>query len=616
MISFDSIKSNLERLENQADQLLQGMAEMEHALQSRQVSIIEAEKYHQKVQNVFNEIVQNVVHVGKNIESIKNYSNQDQIYPYESQASAIDEKAKTALNNFNDTLLTVYPTAKIAYGDSCINPQKSTIYSPTKLPNGNYTSMREIRGDGNCFISSFITRYLEVLAKEGKLSEFLDSIYNDGMGHFDLKGEIVDTLTQFLEYPSQREKILQDNAKMLPLIKYFRLLTAAEMINRQKDTEDFFIGDIEGNFNESTYGISYPDLIEKYVVRMGTDFSHTAIKSLCSKLQFSVKVLDPKLGDADGLNILEDYNLQAQATFCRTGAHYFVLYSPQESNFVDTSPVQQNNNINNSPIRIINNISRHREIIIQCQVANQGDTIFVRGDEKAGLSWDKGTPLTQIEDIWSFETNAHQGAYKFLLNDEIWEDMDGNREFSQENTAVPKFILPENLKIEEKPYTPIITINSNISSTTTTTTTTTSQIQPSNNLNPSYYSSYIPSVYKIFGYFSSPQPTQPIANNIEIKEEPHTPVITTKITVKCDAGFGNTLYILGEGPGMSWAKGIKLQKLPGDSDSWIFETQENFQNCNFKICRKADSENDNYEFEAGENRSIKCGNETTIHLKF
>jgi len=38
------------------------------------------------------------------------------------------------------------------------------------------------------------------------------------------------------------------------------------------------------------------------------------------------------------------------------------------------------------------------------------------------------------------------------------------------------------------------------------------------------------------------------------------------IVAKVDVGFGNTLYIRGEGPGLSWEKGVLLENV--SSDTW------------------------------------------------
>jgi len=46
---------------------------------------------------------------------------------------------------------------------------------------------------------------------------------------------------------------------------------------------------------------------------------------------------------------------------------------------------------------------------------------------------------------------------------------------------------------------------------------------------------------------------------------PPGPTLTT-ITARIDIGFGNTLFLRGEGPGLSWDRGVALECL--DDDKW------------------------------------------------
>lgn len=52
------------------------------------------------------------------------------------------------------------------------------------------------------------------------------------------------------------------------------------------------------------------------------------------------------------------------------------------------------------------------------------------------------------------------------------------------------------------------------------------------------------------------------------KPLPVTPVApkVTTITAKIDIGFGNTLFVRGEGPGLSWNQGVALDCV--DDDKW------------------------------------------------
>jgi hypothetical protein len=73
----------------------------------------------------------------------------------------------------------------------------------------------------------------------------------------------------------------------------------------------------------------------------------------------------------------------------------------------------------------------------------------------------------------------------------------------------------------------------------------------------------------------------------------------TRLTIKCDTGFSNQLYIRGKGANLNWNKGQPLKNIK--ADEWTWETDEHFTNCEFKILM-----NDN-QYETGDNHSIQCG---------
>jgi len=45
---------------------------------------------------------------------------------------------------------------------------------------------------------------------------------------------------------------------------------------------------------------------------------------------------------------------------------------------------------------------------------------------------------------------------------------------------------------------------------------------------------------------------------------------STRIRAKVDVSYGNTLYIRGEGAGLSWTEGVPMKN--AGSDEWVFET--------------------------------------------
>ncbi len=60
----------------------------------------------------------------------------------------------------------------------------------------------------------------------------------------------------------------------------------------------------------------------------------------------------------------------------------------------------------------------------------------------------------------------------------------------------------------------------------------------------------------------APAPAPKITRVPRVKKDsaavPAAPVVPTVITARIDVGFGNTLYLRGDGPGLSWNKGVAL----------------------------------------------------------
>jgi len=72
-----------------------------------------------------------------------------------------------------------------------------------------------------------------------------------------------------------------------------------------------------------------------------------------------------------------------------------------------------------------------------------------------------------------------------------------------------------------------------------------------------------------------------------------------KVVIKFDVGFSNTMYIRGQGAGLSWDKGKALKNL-GPSE-WVWEPDHPFTDCEFKVLIN------DMQFEKGENHHISYG---------
>ncbi|MBR4597176.1 MAG: hypothetical protein IKO42_02135 [Opitutales bacterium] len=82
----------------------------------------------------------------------------------------------------------------------------------------------------------------------------------------------------------------------------------------------------------------------------------------------------------------------------------------------------------------------------------------------------------------------------------------------------------------------------------------------------------------------------------------------TRIIVKKDAGWGNSLYIRGNGAGLNWQKGVLLQCV--DSDEWLWENKVAKGSVEFKILV-----NDQF-WADGENLIILSGETLTCYPTF
>lgn len=66
----------------------------------------------------------------------------------------------------------------------------------------------------------------------------------------------------------------------------------------------------------------------------------------------------------------------------------------------------------------------------------------------------------------------------------------------------------------------------------------------------------------------------------KVKAVPGTPMLTT-ITARVDVGFGNALYVRGEGPGLSWDQGVLMTCI--NDDAWECVLGESAQSFTFKF---------------------------------
>lgn len=107
------------------------------------------------------------------------------------------------------------------------------------------------------------------------------------------------------------------------------------------------------------------------------------------------------------------------------------------------------------------------------------------------------------------------------------------------------------------------------------------------------------------------QPAKPTAKTKAVVPPPPPVVksvaptrLATKITALIDVGFGNTLYIRGDGPGLSWEKGVPLGS--EGHDKWSISLGESGRPVLFKFLINDVS------WSAGEDYTVAPGTSITI----
>jgi hypothetical protein len=85
------------------------------------------------------------------------------------------------------------------------------------------------------------------------------------------------------------------------------------------------------------------------------------------------------------------------------------------------------------------------------------------------------------------------------------------------------------------------------------------------------------------------------------------PVVTT-ITARVDTGFGNALYVRGDGAGLNWNSGVPMTCI--SSDEWQLTLGESSRPVNFKILLNDST------WSAGTDFTVAAGDRVTITPTF
>jgi hypothetical protein len=78
----------------------------------------------------------------------------------------------------------------------------------------------------------------------------------------------------------------------------------------------------------------------------------------------------------------------------------------------------------------------------------------------------------------------------------------------------------------------------------------------------------------------------------------------TNIIAKIDVGFGNQLYIRGEGNGLSWDQGTPMTNIA--SDQWVWSTNKGKEDLSFKFLINDEKWSIGYNYTSSAGKTFQC----------
>ena len=102
-------------------------------------------------------------------------------------------------------------------------------------------------------------------------------------------------------------------------------------------------------------------------------------------------------------------------------------------------------------------------------------------------------------------------------------------------------------------------------------------------------------------------PAAPASPAVTIKAVESKPIVTT-VTARIDVGFGNALFLRGEGPGLSWDTGLAMEC--AGSDVWSITLVESARAYTFKFLLNDTT------WSKGPDFTVACGTSITLTPEF
>ncbi len=206
------------------------------------------------------------------------------------EASEIQNRVEQSWHVLENELLTRFPQAQIDYGAhlvGSVNPSASLPIDPSLKSQFPY--YRTIRGDGNCFYTSFAISYLQWLCQNPEqFEDALKHVFN--LPDFSGKEEVVHLLMNLQETPSSIESCIHSDPNLLVMISFLRQCAAYHLTQVYRDWQDGYLAESEKDPQTAD------EFVPKHVLRMGCEALSYEINAISSFLNCQIWIIDHRNG--------------------------------------------------------------------------------------------------------------------------------------------------------------------------------------------------------------------------------------------------------------------------------------------------------------------------------
>jgi len=235
-----------------------------------------------------------------------------------------------AWDNYQDTLLTASPQTAIDYGTPLRQDLSPSIdLQMSEEVKALFPYYRQVRGDGNCFYTSFSISYLQWLCQHpNHFEQALQRVLE--LPPYEGRNEMIQLILDLQENPASLESILGATKppRLMICISFLRHCAAHQMTQIDRDWQEFYNPELQQDAQTPQ------DYVANHVLRMGCDAQDYEINALANYLGCQLWIADEER------RTLSQCNEQSPmvSVLYRFPGHYACLQHDERNSAVNISP--------------------------------------------------------------------------------------------------------------------------------------------------------------------------------------------------------------------------------------------------------------------------------------